>query len=489
LSCNGAAWGDYDNDGKLDLIITRYFNRTNLLFHNDGNGDFSLVQSGPIATDIASSTGCTWCDFGRDGWLDLFVSHGQNQNNALYHNNGNGTFTKITTGAIVTDGGDSRGCAAGDYDNDGWPDLFVANYGNQNNFFYHNNGNGTFTKITNIAPVTSPGYGAGCTWFDYDNDGWLDLIVTYNSTNDRLYHNNHDGTFTLTNLAPSQEWGWSYEPAIADIDNDGWIDLFIPKRNQNGFYSNNALFKNNNGISFTKITNDIVTQEGGSSDAGVFGDFNNDGKMDLYVTSGSTSIPTHNYFYKNITANPGNYIVLKLRGCVVNKSAIGTRVYVVAGGQRQMREVSGGVSAQSMLWQHFGLGSANSIDSIIVKWNTGGTKILTNVAVNQFLDVSDGDCPLGIIENQVPFKNELEQNYPNPFNPTTKIKYSLLKNSNVNLVIYDISGKLIKNVVNETQIKGIYQYEFDGTNLASGIYIYKIETDDFIDLKKMVLIK
>ncbi len=488
LSCNGTAWGDYDNDGRLDLIVTRYFNQKNMLFHNEGNGDFSLVSTGPVVTDVASSAGCAWCDYDKDGWLDLFVSHGQNQNNALYHNNGNGTFTKVTTGSIVNDGGDSRGCAWGDYNNDGWQDLYVTNYGPQRNFLYRNEGSGLFTKITNVSPVNDLAYGTGCTWVDYDNDGWLDLMATYNAANNRLYHNNQDGTFTLTNLAPSQEWGWSYEPAVADIDNNGWIDIFIPKRTVNGFESKNALFKNSNGI-FTKITNDIVGQEGGSSDAGAFADYNNDGLMDLFTTSGSTSTPTRNYLYKNITSNPGNYIVLKLRGCTLNRSAIGTRVYVVTGTKRQMREVSGGNSAQSMLWQHFGLSNAGIIDSIIINWGSGGTKVLTNVAVNQFLDVPDGNCPLGIISNEVPVRNELEQNYPNPFNPVTKIRYSLLKSMTVTLEIYDISGKLVKTIVNETQPGGHYEYEFDGTGMASGIYIYKIATDKFTDMKKMILLK
>ncbi len=489
LSCNGAAWGDYDNDGKLDLIITRDLDQTNLLFHNEGNGDFSLVTSGAIATDVASSLGCSWCDYDKDGWLDLFVCHSFNQNNALYHNNGDGTFTKILTGAIVNDGGDSRCSCWGDYDNDGWPDLFVNNYSGQHPFLYHNNGNGTFTRIMSGAPVDFVGWGGGCCWLDYDNDGWLDLYVTYNGDFNKLYHNNHDGTFTLVNLTPSQEWGWSYFPACEDIDNDGWIDIFVPKRTQNGYSGINALFKNNNGASFTKITNDIVGQEGGSSDAGVFGDYDNDGKVDLFVANGSTGAYTFDYFYKNITPNAGNYITIKLQGCVLNRSAIGSRIKVVKGSQRQIREVSGGSGNQSMLWQHFGLGSATTIDSIIVYFTTGTVKTMTNVPVNQTITITDLNCPTGIINNSIPVKYELSQNYPNPFNPSTKIKYSLMKGSYVKLSIYDVSGKLIRYLVNEYQNTGTYETDFNGANLASGIYIYKIETADFNDMKKMVLLK
>jgi hypothetical protein len=490
LSCHAVAWGDYDNDGKLDLFVGRYINQTNLLFHNDGNGDFSLVTSGSIVTDIGSAPACAWCDYDKDGWLDLFVSNTQNQNNALYHNNGNGTFTKITTGAVVNDGGDSRGCAWGDYDNDGWPDLFVANFNLQHNFLYHNNGNGTFTRVLNIAPVDSLYYSLGCCWFDYDNDGWLDLFVANNAGYSKMYHNNHNGTFTtMTNMAPSQEWGWSDYPAVADIDNDGWTDLFVPKRNQNGYTTNNALFKNINGADFVKLTSDIVSQEGGYSDAGTFGDFDNDGKMDLFVANGSSGGYTKDYFYKNVNPSVGNYITVRLYGCVLNRSAIGSRIRVVAGNLRQMHEVSGGNGSQSMLWQHFGVGSANIIDSIIITFTTGTVKVFTNVPVNQSITVTDLNCPLGIINNQIPSKFELMQNYPNPFNPTTRIKYSLMKATNVKLSVYDVMGRFINYIVNGKQSSGTYEYEFDGKNLASGIYIYKIETDEFSDSKKMVLIK
>jgi hypothetical protein len=487
LSCNGVAWGDYDNDGRLDVFITRYFNQPNLLFHNDPSGDFSLISNGTIATDIASSTGCAWCDYDRDGWLDLFVCHGQNQNNALYHNNGNGTFTKITTGAIVNDGGDSRSCAWGDYDNDGWPDLFVVNYSGQNDFLYHNNGDGTFTRVLNGPEVNDGAWGSGCSWVDYDNDGWLDLFVTNNNGFNRLYHNDHNGNFSLVNLLPSQETGWSYYPAWADIDNDGYVDLFVPKH----YSSNNVLYKNNNGTSFTKLTSEVVMQDPANSDAGIFGDFNNDGKMDLFVANGSAGTPISNYLYKNIGAT-GNYLICRLKGCaplagMSNKSGIGARVKIRYGNMLQIREVSGGTGSQNMLWPHFGLGSVTSIDSLMVYWPSGTIQKLNNVPVNQTLIIEE--CPEGVINYQVPVKYELLQNYPNPFNPVTTIEYSLIKPSNVKLSVYDINGKLVRILVNGFQGTGKHKLEFDGSNFSSGIYLYKLESKEFNGIKKMVLLK
>ena len=484
---NGAAWGDYDNDGKIDLYITRYFNTTNLLFHNEGNGTFSKVlNAGSIVTDALSSAGCSWGDYNKDGWIDMFVANGQGQNDALYKNNGNRTFTKINNDPIVLDAAESRSCSWGDYNNDTWPDMFVVTYAGQSDMLYSNNGNGTFTRIFNSGTTNDALYGSGCSWSDYDNDGWLDLYVTNNNANNMLYHNERNGTFTLSGTLPSFESGFSYIANWGDFDNDGWIDLFVPKRTVNGSNPLNALFKNVNGVGFTKITNDVIGLEGGACDAGAWTDYNNDGKLDIYIPNGSRNPLMAAYFYKNISTT-GNYITLKLKGCNLNKSAIGARIKIVDGSTKIIREVSGGNCTQNMLWQHIGLGNITNIDSVIVYWTTGNISKLSNVSANQLLTVDE--CVIGIINNQLPVKFELKQNYPNPFNPVTQIEYSLLRSGLVKLNIYDVNGKLVKNIVNENQSFGTYRYDFDGSGLSSGVYIYEIATPDFYDTKKMILVK
>ncbi|MEL6254697.1 MAG: VCBS repeat-containing protein, partial [Bacteroidota bacterium] len=145
--CHNAAWIDYDNDGWLDIFVSDYMpTRYNQLYHNNGDGTFSRATDNPIALEAKFSMGATWADYDNDGLVDLFVPNGRDDNNSLYHNEGNGQFTKITGGDIVNDGGNSTGSSWGDYDNDGDMDLFVTNASNQNNFFYVNNGDGTFTK-------------------------------------------------------------------------------------------------------------------------------------------------------------------------------------------------------------------------------------------------------------------------------------------------------------------------------------------------------
>jgi len=189
----GASWGDYDNDGRLDLIVTRT-SAGCLLYHNEGGGAFRQITNQVISTDT-NAAGVSWGDFDNDGFLDLFLAHTQSPNR-LYRNQGDGTFALVTDSVIYRLGGPSSGGAWADYDNDGWLDLFVANY-RSNSFLFHNDGNGGFTSVTGL--VTELGTGQGAAWGDYDNDGFPDLLVpnvfTYNNF---FYHNNGNSNAWLT---------------------------------------------------------------------------------------------------------------------------------------------------------------------------------------------------------------------------------------------------------------------------------------------------
>ncbi|RPI16577.1 MAG: T9SS C-terminal target domain-containing protein [Ignavibacteriae bacterium] len=281
--CYGGCWADFNNDGKLDLFVcnNNSSNKNNFLYLNNGNGTFTKVTSGVIVNDGGSSYGCTAGDYDNDGNMDLFVTN-YGENNFLYHGNGDGTFTKITTGNIVSDGGNSVGCSWGDYDNDGKIDLFVCNR-NQNNFLYHNNGSGTFTKITSGAIVTDNSNSGGCAWGDYNNDGFIDLFVANaGPAVDFLYQNNGNGTFTKITTGPVvTESAHSSGGSWGDYDNDGDLDLLVTCGVVGTGY--NRLFMNNGDGSFTKITADPIATynhwAGGSS----WGDIDNDGDIDLFI--------------------------------------------------------------------------------------------------------------------------------------------------------------------------------------------------------------
>jgi hypothetical protein len=377
-----AGWGDYDNDGFLDLFIPN-LNQKNFLYRNLGGGAFTKIAAGNIANDVGNSVTCGWGDYDNDGWLDLFVGNRGSQKSFLYHNKGDGTFTKITTGNLVNDIGSTEGCAWGDYDNDGFLDLFVANYGLRN-FLYHNNRDGTFAKISTGNIVTDIANSVCAAWGDYDNDGYLDLFVTVYGGNNLLYRNNRDGTFTKIttgsivtggNISVGCSWG--------DYDNDGNLDLFV----SNASNQQNFLYHNNGDGTFAKITVGNIVTDGGDSIGCAWGDYDNDGFLDLFVANRSGQ---NNFLYHN-DGNSNHWLRVKCVGTASNRAAIGTKIRIkatIAGLERwQLRQICGGDGENNSdsLIAHFGLGDATVIDTVRVEWPSGAVREYRNADANQTL--------------------------------------------------------------------------------------------------------
>jgi hypothetical protein len=481
----GSSWGDYDNNGFLDLFVTT---EPNLLYRNDGNGTFTKITSGDIVSDSAAFG--SWGDYDNDGYLDLFAAT-LIGDNLLYHNNGDGTFTKITVGVIVNDGGTSLGANWGDYDNDGYLDLFVANGDDEDNFLYHNNGDGTSSKITQGAIVNDGGNSEGSSWGDYDNDGYLDLFVAngfVGPQNNFLYRNNGDGTFTkITTGDIVNDGGNSFGSSWGDYDNDGFLDMFVA--NGDSTFPDNFLYNNNGDGTFTKITAGIIVNDGGWSQGCNWGDYDNDGFLDMYVSN--------RQLYLN-NGNSNNWINIMLFGTQSNTSAIGTKVRVksIINGNPtwQMREVFGQTSwgGQNSLNAEFGLGDATVIDSVIIEWPSDTVDIYTDIAVNTFYIATEGQDIVTSIKDKdytIPEKFELGQNYPNPFNPTTIVRYSVPELSFVTIKVYDVLGGEIVTLVNEEKVVGSYEVDFNAAQLPSGIYFYRLQAGSFVETKKMVLMK
>lgn len=374
-------WGDYDNDGWLDLFVSNV-SGTNWLYRNQG-GVFTRLTN--FFTEHADSTASAWGDYDNDGWLDLFVANYHGLPNFLYHNNGDGTFSRISNGIVVTDAPGASGCGWGDYDNDGLLDLFVSNPFSTNNLnlLYHNDGNGSFTKVTNGPVVTDVGFSYGCVWGDYDNDGWLDLFVANNGLKNFLYHNNGNGTFTkITSGDIVNDVANSYNGVWGDYDNDGWLDLFVAN-----FGGNNLLYHNNGDGTFTRQTNGIIVNDGGASAGCAWADYDNDGALDLYVTNHGGN----NYLYHN-NHHTNSWITIKCIGTASNRSAIGARVSLratIRGVSRwQYRQITGGDSISGgSLDAHFGLGDATAVELLRIQWPSGIAQEFTGLASNQILTV------------------------------------------------------------------------------------------------------
>jgi ASPIC and UnbV/FG-GAP-like repeat len=417
----GATEGDYDNDGNLDLAVSGGIavlsGLPTALYYGNGDGTFNRVSGGDLTNRLGHFGPCSFVDYDRDGFLDLFAADhgylGGNSTNALFHNNGDGTFTKITSGAIVTDIGDGFACLWADYDNDGFDDLLVCNLGRNDtgistNFLYHNNGDGTFTRVTNTAvhigsDFWSNGSG-GAAWGDYDNDGFQDLIVVGNNgTSDRLYHNNGNGTFTVVTNISRPGGTYSTGASWGDYDNDGHLDLLI--RTAEG---HNRVFHNNDNGTFTQMNQGPIVTDSFSGYAcytAEWVDYDNDGFLDLFVVRNSDSGVASNLLYHN-TGNTNGWLEVKLIGTASNRSGIGAKMHVHAtiGGNTfwQMREVRSGGSYGGSLVSHFGLGDATNVDTVRIEWPSGTVQELHNIAPKQILTITEPPKLLASTTNGMP---------------------------------------------------------------------------------------
>jgi hypothetical protein len=398
----GSAAADYNNDGYLDLAVGAGGSNSPIptrmrIYHNNGDGTFTPGGGGAVTNLLGYFAMCYWADYDNDGFLDLCVEEDGAGQVILIHNNGDGTFA---TKQLVT-GVNIWGFAWADYDNDGFEDLLVITYDyNGVNTLYHNNRDGTFTRIlTNAIATDRWSAGAyGEDWGDFDNDGFLDLFVTSgDGTPNRLYHNNGDGTFTsITNGPTGSRPPGTHSLACSwgDYDNDGYLDLFVTSYN-----GPNMLFRNNGDGTFTQILSGAPVNETNSlvyCNSCGWVDYDNDGFLDLFVTRGfGTGIS--NLLYHN-DGNSNGWLKVKLEGKASNRSAIGAKVHVHAtiGGKtfRQMREISnGGPRSVRPLVAHFGLGDATNADLVRIEWPSGIVQTLTNVAPKQILTVVEHQQP------------------------------------------------------------------------------------------------
>jgi len=444
--------GDYDNDGFDDLFIS-YFGK-NVLYHNNGNGTFTDVTAkAGVATDGKRwNTGCAFVDYDRDGKLDLFVANyidmdlatapvpesgpclykgvmvacgppGMNGGkNILFHNNGNGTFRDVSEASGITNANGTYGLGVltADLDNDGWPDIYVADDSTAS-ALYQNLKNGKFQDIAIDAGCAlsadgKPQAGMGISAGDYDLDGNLDLVKTnFAGDTPSLYHNLggatfEDATFPAGLGRHTQFLGWGV--GFFDFDNDGWPDILIcnghvyPEveqlRTEAGYAQRKLLYHNMHNSHFADVSEAAgpAISEPSASRGCAFGDFDNDGDID-FVINCVNDVPR---LVRCDSTLKHNWIKVRTIGTKSNRSGIGARLRCVAqipGESKphsQIDEVrsGGGYFSQSDLRVHFGIGKAEKVDLLEIKWPSGAVDTFKDIKPNQVVYVKEGE---GIIRN------------------------------------------------------------------------------------------
>jgi FG-GAP-like repeat/ASPIC and UnbV len=469
----GAIMDDFDNDGLLDLVVTSFDASQPVgYYHNKGDSTFEERGKEAGVTDQLGGLVCYQADYNNDGLLDVYIARGawlpHPIRPSLLRNNGAGGFTDVTKEAGLLDPHNSNSAAWADYDNDGWVDLFV---GCEQKYqrLYHNKGDGTFEEVANKAGLRGdvPRFCKGCTWTDFNNDGYPDLFQNNLDRTGILYRNNRDGTFTDVSGSMDIDgpkagfscWTWDY-------DNDGWLDIFATSYDRtlgdvvkgmmglpHTRYSN-RLFRNLNGKGFENVTRpaglDMVFATMGSN----YGDFDNDGYLDMYLGTGEPNLATliPNRMFKNVAGdrfaeittssgtgnlqkghgvacgdwdrdgdvdlfiqmggavngdkyhnilfqNPGqgnHWLTVKLVGKKTNRAALGARIKVVTAGAKPLtvhRHVSSGSSfGGNPLQQTIGLAKAERVALLEIHWPTSGTtQVFRDIAADQAIEITEFD--------------------------------------------------------------------------------------------------
>jgi hypothetical protein len=482
----GVCVGDYDNDGWDDLYVTYYGG--NVLYHNNGNGTFADVTDKAGVRGHGWGMGCGFGDYDKDGYLDLYVANyvdvdikqlaepGSAPNctyrgiatfcgprglpgsrDVLFHNNRDGTFSDVTEKAgIDRNSYYGLGVAWGDYDKDGWPDIYVANDSTPS-ALYHNKGDGTFADVGVEAGVAYGGEGQeqagmGTDFGDYDNDGWMDLVKgNFSDDTKNLYHNERNGTFTdVSYEAGLGDVAWlscSFGAKFFDYDNDGWKDILLANgqvfpqidKYQTGItYAERRLLFHNRGSMIigqkTVLPNagvnpssvapptpaprtpaPLFDEVGLQSGPGLaikkvsrglaVADYDNDGDLEIVVTNMNDSPD----LLRHARKNPHHSVLVKTVGTKSNRDGIGARVAVAAGSLTQYDEVRSGESylSSSDLRLHFGLGAAEKIDRLQVHWPSGQIDTISNAPVDRILVIREG---LGLAESR-PFQPHRTQSH------------------------------------------------------------------------------
>jgi hypothetical protein len=525
----GTTWTDYDNDGYIDCFIAAGGPIGSRLYRNNGNGTFTQNLSSALSVPTSlRGWGSAFGDFNNDGLADLFIASpigfvGITDSSKLLMNTGNGSFQRIDN-AGATDTVDAYTVPSwSDYDNDGDVDLFIG-AGRVNgqlspDYLFVNKTRRRGLPVFKRDLTTSLGNegrdGQIWNWIDFDNDGDLDVYITNYSGTDLVngypndFYVNKNGRFRRLTAAEVgsivTDKGRSLASVWSDYDNDGDLDCIVTNdAGRNVYYQSNISAGDK---MFTTITTGVpFTDSIGGVHTASAGDYDADGDVDLYVLSNRSD----NGLYQNNLSGNNAWVNIKLEGSLSNRSALGAKIRVRArighgAPVWQMREISSQntFNGMNMLNAHFGLGKAGKIDKLIIEWPSGKKTECHNLDINEFYTINENDCCPDKDNKRGSCKGHSHENYnhedhdrdeyklnnqPNPFTESTTIYYAISKTSNVEVAVFDWTGRKLTTYKYDSQAAGAYTIAIDKTKLTqAGLYYYTLYVDGKMTASKKMI--
>ncbi|OZC01314.1 hypothetical protein BSZ36_17875 [Rubricoccus marinus] len=492
----GAAWGDYDGDGWPDLYLTHA--GPNQLYRNNGNGTFTDVTAtaGVAGGATQLSTSALWFDTDGDGDLDLHVGVWEDYPgdgaprdlaNPYFVNNGDGTFTEAGAARGLGDVGKTYTTLPVDVDHDGDVDLYDANDFGANRLFL-NDGTGTFDEATAAFGLENTGEGMGLALGDLDGDGREDIFLTNRAdspvqTNALFVAQEAGGYAGQAEAAGVAETGWGWGAEFFDLENDGDQDLFVA----NGYFASdtpNALFENTGTFPLADIAPDLSVDDLHPARGLVIFDADGDGRLDVLIANVSRAP----HFYAN-RASGGAWLSIALEGDVPNVDALGAVVEVEAGGQRWVRSHHGAqFLGQSLAPVHVGLGEAEIVDRLVVRWPGGGEEAVTQLRTNQRVRIRQG---YGLLEGETVASGEAPEAgtglrivnaSPNPSAGSVSFVVSIPAGLSADFTITDLLGRQIHTSTSVGRGSGVVTWDgrdARGMLVAAGAYVASLSTAGF----------
>ncbi|MEL7120529.1 MAG: FG-GAP-like repeat-containing protein [Bacteroidota bacterium] len=480
-------WLDINNDGFLDLYVGN-FGEKDILYFNNGDGTFRNISdfAGIFGAERVFSVSAV--DINQDSWVDIYVANFKEENK-FYINNGNNTFSEEAEKRGAISKLNAMGTLFFDFDNDNDNDLYLVHDG-QPNILYENIGGGNFKDVSSSSKTNDDGFGMGVDVADVNRDGLLDLYVT-NLFENVLYINQGDGIFKdVSTESAVDDYGMGWGTTFLDYDNDGWVDIYVAN---DSYFSDfpNILYKNRGGLNFEPVafTEKVSSMKAGYGSASA--DFNNDGQIDLALANAGKQ-DRFELFQNNGYNN--NWVKFQLQGVESNKFAIGARIELIDENDVLHTDeinIGSGYASQNSYRLLFGLGQASLIKSLKIRWPSGKRQSFENIDINQFYKIVEGQAPQAVnlttSNNDILVKRFQLNLFPNPASKELNLTFEVEKKIAVAVNVMDQNGKILHQMAPHNAAVGTNQITINGlSSWPNGMYTIKLITDQGVVSKVFI---